>query len=164
VALLAQAGAEVVCADLIEARAQEMKKRFGAKVVAPEEICSQRADVFAPCALGGVLNAKTLDGLASKIVCGAANNQLAGLEIGEQLHESGVLYAPDFLVNAGGLIAVSAEPVVSGKAFDRAAVLAQVAEIGPRMAELLQFSAESLLSPAMAANVLAEQRLEVLSP
>ncbi len=160
VVLLAKEGAQVICADLIEARAQEMKKKFGAKVVAPEEIFSRQVDIFAPCALGGGLNAKTLDELACKIVCGAANNQLAGLEIGEQLHERDVLYAPDFLVNAGGLIAVSAEPVVSGKPFDRAAVLAQVEAVGSRMAELLQFSEESLLSPAMAAQVLAEQRME----
>ncbi len=160
VKLLASEGAEVVCADLVEERAQAMKKKFGAKIVAPEEIFSVPCDIFAPCALGPVLNGKTLGKLQASIVCGAANNQLASMEIGEKLHAQGVLYAPDFLVNAGGLIAVSAEPVVSGKPFDRAAVLVGVEKIGERMAELLRFSEESMLSPAMAATVLAEQRLE----
>ena len=150
----------MVCADLIEARAQEMKKKFGAKIVAPEEIFSVPCDVFAPCALGGVLNAASVRELDARVVCGAANNQLASMETGEKLHEKGVLYAPDFLVNAGGLIAVSAEPVVSGKPFDRQEVLQKVHAIGERMAELRRFSEESLLSPAMAATVLAEQRLE----
>ena len=159
VALLVQAGAHVVCADLIEARVQEAKKKFGVQVVAPEEIHSVEADVFAPCALGDALNAKTVEALACKIVCGAANNQLASQEAGEALHEQGILYAPDYLVNAGGLIAVSAEPVVSGKAFDRAAVLERVQAIGARTEELLRFAEESVLSPAWAARVLAEQRL-----
>ncbi len=161
VALLAGQGAKIVCADLMKERAQAMKEKFAAKIVTPEEIYSTACDVFAPCAFGGGLNEKTVPKLRARVVCGAANNQLASVQAGEQLHERGILYAPDFLVNAGGLIAVSAEPVVSGKPFDKEEVLRKVAEIETRTSDLLRFAEESVLPPVWAALVLAEQRMGV---
>ena len=80
---------------------------FGVEVVAPDKIYDVEADIFAPCALGAILNLENIKRLKVKIVAGSANNQLAHHQNGDFLHERGILYAPDFLINAGGLIQVA---------------------------------------------------------
>jgi len=79
-------------------------KKIGCKIVEPQEIFRVPADAFAPCALGGILNAATVEQLQSPIICGGANNQLESEEIGDLLIGRGVLYCPDFLANSGGII------------------------------------------------------------
>ena len=101
---LRAAGARLVVADVDEARATRAARELDAAVVASDEIYDAAADVFAPCALGGVINDETSPRLRVEIVCGAANNQLLEARHGEALHARGILYAPDYAANAGGVI------------------------------------------------------------
>lgn len=100
-------GAKLTIADINLKPLQRCVDEFGAKICHPDEIYSIEADVFAPCALGAVLNHKTINLLNAKIVAGSANNQLSHAHYGALMHERGILYAPDFLINAGGLIHVA---------------------------------------------------------
>jgi len=106
-ALLHENGAQLTVSDTDRDRMQRCVRDFKANTVAPDIIHSINCDVFAPCGLGGVLNEKTLPELKCSIVAGAANNQLASDRQGMALHSRGILYAPDYVINAGGLIQVS---------------------------------------------------------
>ena len=105
---LLEEDAHLVVTDVFEG-ALDKARDMGLKVVAPEEIYDVPCDVFSPCALGGVLNRDTIPRLTCRIVAGGANNQLLSDADGEELHRRGILYAPDYVVNAGGIINVSAE-------------------------------------------------------
>lgn len=105
--LLHQAGAELIVADINPMQAQLCERNFSAQVVEPEQIYKADADVFCPCGLGAILNDATIEQLNVVIVAGSANNQLAEERHGEQLSAKGILYAPDYLINAGGLIFVA---------------------------------------------------------
>jgi leucine dehydrogenase len=100
-------GAKLTMADINAKSVQRCVDEFGVKVCHPDDIYSIEADVFAPCALGAVLNLKTIKQLQTPIVAGSANNQLSHRHYGSLMHERGILYAPDFLINAGGLIHVA---------------------------------------------------------
>ena len=104
---LKEHGADVTMCDLNENALQRCVDALHVKTCAPNEIYTLPADVFAPCALGAVLNKNTINQLNVPIVAGSANNQLAHHQYGTLLHERGILYAPDFLINAGGLIHVA---------------------------------------------------------
>jgi leucine dehydrogenase len=106
---LHEAGAQLIVSDVTAARTKRAADEFGAKVVSRDAIYGVRADVFAPCALGAVINDDTLKVLRAAIVCGAANNQLAEERHGDALQRRGIVYAPDYVTNAGGLINVNAE-------------------------------------------------------
>ena len=106
--LLHEAGAELIVTDIAEAPVQRAVEQLGAVRVGIEEIYSVDADVFAPCALGGVINDETIGQLRATVVAGSANNQLATSEHGVRLHQMGVVYAPDFLVNSGGMLSAEA--------------------------------------------------------
>lgn len=97
-------GAELIVTDIYEQQLKRAEAELGAIVVSPEEIVQQDVDVFAPCALGAVLNERTIPQLKCKVIAGAANNQLAKEEHGKLLVEAGILYAPDYVLNAGGII------------------------------------------------------------
>lgn len=101
-------GARLTMCDVNQARLQQCVAEFGVEVCLPDDIYDVQADVFAPCALGAILNLETIKRLNVSIVAGSANNQLAHSKQGELLHERGILYAPDFVINAGGLIYVAA--------------------------------------------------------
>lgn len=107
--LLHEAGARLVVTDIDETRVEKAIESFGAKAVPLADIYSAEADVFAPCAIGGILNAGTIPQLKADIVAGGANNQLATAEDGAALHARGILYAPDFVANGGGIINVATE-------------------------------------------------------
>lgn len=107
-------GAKLILTDVCVERAEKMAKQYGAKFCLPEEIYAQECDVFAPCALGGTINPSTIPQLKCKIVAGAANNQLLSDKDGESLREKGILHAPDYVINAGGLINVSSELDLQG--------------------------------------------------
>jgi leucine dehydrogenase len=107
-------GAKLFVTDISEERAKEIAKKYSATYCLPEEIWKVECDVFSPCALGGSLNAGTIPNLKSKIVAGAANNQLLTEKDGEELMKKGVLYAPDYVINAGGLINVADEVTLEG--------------------------------------------------
>ncbi|QHL89966.1 amino acid dehydrogenase [Sphingomonas changnyeongensis] len=150
--LLHEAGARLVVADADAARAAAVAARFGADMVSPGAIIAADADIFAPCALGGALDRQTIAALRARLVCGAANNQLATPEDGARLAERGILYAPDYVANAGGIINVAAEYL--GEAAD--AVEARVRAIGPRMALILVRAGECGETPAAVADAMAE--------
>lgn len=107
-------GANLVVTDIHEERAKEIAKRFSAKYVKPEAIFDEPCDVFAPCALGGIINEGTIERLRCRAIAGAANNQLLTEADGEELRRVGILYAPDFVINAGGLINVTEETMENG--------------------------------------------------
>ena len=106
---LHRAGAQLVVADINEAVVERAKTELGARAVAVDAIHAQDVDVFAPCALGGAVSAKTLPSISARIIAGAANNQLATPAMAEHLSRAGKLYAPDYVINAGGIINVDAE-------------------------------------------------------
>ncbi|GAB4449563.1 MAG: branched-chain amino acid dehydrogenase [Anaerolineae bacterium] len=107
--LLSDEGATVIAAEIDYKRAAKAMFELGVKLVEPDDIFGVACDIFAPCALGAVINDETLDRLRCKIVAGAANNQLAHDQHGYELAERGILYAPDYVINAGGLINVATE-------------------------------------------------------
>jgi len=152
-ALLAEAGAALVVADPDPARCRDVAEAFGARVVGVEAIAKAQADVFAPCALGGALDAATVAALRARIVCGAANNQLAQPEVAEALLRRGVTYAPDYVVNAGGIINVAAEYLGEREEGVRERVMA----IGPRTHAILAQAAAEGRSPAAVADATAER-------
>ncbi|MFT5790267.1 MAG: leucine dehydrogenase [Shewanella sp.] len=121
---LHEAGAELIVTDIHQESLDKVATEFGATVVAPQDIYHQDVDVYAPCALGATINDITIPMLKATIVAGCANNQLAEARHGELLKEQNILYAPDYVINAGGIINVSFE-----KDYDSTAATAKVEEI-----------------------------------
>ena len=147
--------AQVIATDISES-ALDKARKMGVKVVDPDEIYDVDCDIFAPCALGGVINAETIDRLRCRIVAGGANNQLATPEDGEDLHRRGIIYAPDFLINAGGIINAAAE---IGQPYNPDRSRQQTERIYEQMAAVLTTSTKKEISTARAADLLAEKRL-----
>jgi leucine dehydrogenase len=139
---LAAAGANLVITDVDAQALSAVAARTGARVVAPGDIFDTGAEVFAPCALGGAINAGTLSRLKAKIVAGGANNQLAGPAVGAALFERGIVYAPDFVINGGGIISIAGEirALEQGGAYDPAWVEMKVARMIETLAEILDRS------------------------
>ena len=140
----------------------ESKRRLAAELpnatwVAPDDALAADVDVLSPCALGGVLDGDTVPRLRARIVCGSANNQLADDGLAAELAALGVLYAPDFVVNAGGLINVATGLGPDGYDAERAA--ARVAEIEPVIAAVLAEAAAAGTTPLAAATARARRRL-----
>jgi len=154
---LHEAGASLVVTDIRDDRVKEAVRRFGARAVAPDAIFDVECDVFAPCALGAVLNDDTIPRLKAKIVAGSANNQLAELRHGRMLKERNILYAPDFIINGGGVINVYHELIPEG--YQRERVMERVARIRDQVAEVIALAAEQNTTTAEAALLLAERRL-----
>lgn len=153
--LLAEAGARLVVTDLDPERAAAGAARLGAQLVAPDAILDVPCDVFAPCALGGVLDAQGVRRLKAGIVCGAANNVLASDEAGLQLRRRGVLYCPDYVVNSGGIINVCAEHL----GWPMAEVEERVNATGQRLGAVLDHAEAHALAPHRAADALARARI-----
>jgi valine dehydrogenase (NAD+) len=149
-------GASVVVAD-VSAAAVERVRSVHPEVdtVGADELVGVPMDVYAPCALGGALSDETVAVLQAKVVCGAANNQLAHPGIEKQLEERGVLYAPDYVVNSGGLIQVADE--IEGYSEPRAR--AKAAEIFDTTLRIFRLAADEGVPPAVAADRLAERRM-----
>lgn len=106
---LAKAGANLIITDVNDATLREVSNETGAKIVAPDDIYDQPMDIFSPNALGATVNENTLSRISAKAIAGGANNQLATAQMGERLREAGILYAPDYVINGGGIINVAAE-------------------------------------------------------
>lgn len=106
---LAEAGANLVITDIDQDMLADISKRTGAKIVAPDEIYDVDADIFSPNALGAIINEDTLKRLKVKVIAGGANNQLVIPAMGEHVRRAGILYAPDYVINGGGIINVAAE-------------------------------------------------------
>lgn len=158
--LLSKDGAQLFVTDVQPEKIAQAVKEFNATAVALNDIYSQDVDVFAPCALGAVLNDTTLKSLKVKIVAGAANNQLAEARHGDMLRDQKILYAPDYVINAGGLISVYYEHAsrTSGKAYDRAQVLSHVQKIDDTSESIFRRAEQDGISTSLAADRIAEQR------
>lgn len=137
---LSEAGAKLLVADIDPARVRRVCDEFGATPVKLDEIVTCQADVLAPCALGATINARSVPELKAKIVAGGANNQLETPEDGQRLSDAGILYAPDYVINGGGIINVASE--YYGDADDDE-VMRRVAEIGPRLSGIFETARQS---------------------
>ena len=163
---LAADGARLVVCDVDAAAASAVAARTGAKVVPPEAIFDVEAEVFAPCALGGAISHATLPRLKARIIAGGANNQLAGPEVGETLFERGMVYAPDFVINGGGIINVAGEIRALGRAeaFDPAWVEAKVAAMIDTLEGVLDRSAAEQRAADQIAIEMARERIAAAQP
>tara|TARA_R100001126_G_scaffold98566_1_gene73008 strand:+ start:607 stop:1662 length:1056 start_codon:yes stop_codon:yes gene_type:complete len=153
--MLHAAGAHLVVAERRADVAARIACRYGAEVASPAAILSSRCDVFAPCALGAVVTEQNARKLRATIVCGAANNVLATTQAGDMLAERDILYAPDYVVNAGGIINVCAEYL----GWSIADVEARVEASGERLAQVFAHAEATGLPLHRAANSLACERL-----
>lgn len=154
---LKQAGAELWVCDIFDANVQRAMEELGANAVRPHDIYGLDVDVFAPCAMGGILNADTLQSLRAPVIAGAANNQLASSEIGVELQRRNQLYAPDYAINAGGIIDVYYQRI-GGSA---AQTDAHVRGIGDTLREIFSRAAASGEPTSVIADRLALERLQV---
>ncbi len=157
---LAQAGAQVVICDVSEQAIERVREQHPGVEVAMDRsaLIREPADIYSPCALGGALDDATVTALTAKVVCGGANNQLAHPGVEKQLADRGVLYAPDYVVNAGGVIQVADE--LKGFNFDRAK--AKASKIFATTSKILAIAEEEGVPPAAAADRLAEQRISAV--
>jgi leucine dehydrogenase len=156
---LVEAGAVVTVADVdVDAVARAVSE-FGVDTVEPDKAHAQECDILAPCALGAVIRDDTLPELKCAVVAGAANNQLERPEHGDALAELGILYAPDFVINAGGLINVAEELI----GYDRERAMKKVEGIYRTLRETFRRAQLDGVTPAAAANRLAEERIERVS-
>jgi leucine dehydrogenase len=154
---LQKEGASLVLTDYYEERAYEAASRFGAKVVGLDEIYDQDVDIYSPCALGATINDDTIGRLKCRVIAGSANNQLAREnEHGPELVRRGIVYAPDFLINAGGLINVYSEIVGSS----REGALAQTSNIYDYTLQVLDRAEQDHSHPQAAAIRQAQERIE----
>jgi len=154
---LAEAGAYVAAADPKAEAVGRLRERFGIEAISAEACLEEPCDLLAPCALGGILNAEMIPRLRTRAVVGAANDQLAAPEDGRRLRDRGVLYAPDFVVNAGGAVAITGIEALGWSA-ERAE--AAVRGIGRTLGHVLDHAEASGVDTNAAARRLAEERLE----
>ncbi len=153
--LLADAGAALVVTDIHDDVIRAVQRELGATAVAPDAIYGQQAHVFAPCALGAVINDTTVGRIKAKIVAGAANNQLAEDRHGAELARRRILYAPDYVINAGGIIQIAHE----GPNYDKQAAFDQIDRIGDTLSRIfIRAAAEGVATNEMA-DRMARERL-----
>lgn len=155
---LHEEGARLIVTDIDEGRVEQAVADFGAEAVNIDDIYDVECDIFAPCALGGTLNDDTIPRLKAAIVAGSANNQLAEERHADMLKERNIVYAPDFVINGGGLTNVFNELAPGG--YDRERAFEQVARIRNKVGEALALADERGVSTNTAAIMLAEERLK----
>ena len=153
---LADHGARLILTDVDDVRAKELAQALDAETAGTEEIYDAECDVFAPCATGGVLSADTIPRLRCRVVAGAANNQLAEPEDADRLAERGIVYAPDYVVNAGGMIHLASLEMLGE---DVAARDERLRGIGDTLAEVFALAELRGISTAAAAGSIVEERL-----
>jgi leucine dehydrogenase len=152
--ILAEVGCSLSVADVDAARARRVAREVGAEVLDPRRVLFADCDVLAPCALGGVMNARTIPRLRARIVCGAGNNLLAAPADGDRLARRGILYAPDFLANAGGVIRGAEYHLLR-----RESSWTSLERIHARMLEVARVAARRRQSTARVAEAIAEARV-----
>lgn len=152
---LHKSGARLSVADPVAARVADAVAQFGAEAADPATIHAVEADIFAPCAIGGTLNADTVPAIKAAMICGAANNQLADMAIGDLLEARGILYLPDYVANGGGIINVATEIL---KIADRETFVAErLAQLERSMSGILLAAAQKGVSPARVADDTVDQ-------
>ena len=147
-------GAKLTIADVDQAKAQKLADATNGTVISPEEILGVEADVISPNALGAILTQQTIEDLRTPIVAGGANNQLATPDDGQRLHARGILYAPDYVINAGGIINVCTEYVGDG---DAGLVRQRIEGIPVRLEQIWAESASTGRDPAAVADAMAQR-------
>jgi leucine dehydrogenase len=153
--LAAEARAGVAVADVNQERVDALVREIGAEPLPVERALEEPCDILAPCALGGVLNEKTIPRLQCRAVCGAANNQLAAATDDETLAARGILYAPDFVVNAGGIINLAEEFV----GYDRDSARKRTAQISETVCRVFEIARAEGVPPGRAAEQMARRRI-----
>jgi leucine dehydrogenase len=156
---LHQEGASITVGDPCEELVKQCVEKFSAHVVTPEEIYRTICDLFVPCAMGGILSTQTVNELRCAVVAGSANNQLSSLAAGDAMEERGILYAPDYVINVGGLIAITV-PYLEMSDVDRDA---RIDRISDRLQQVFTRSEQAGIPPNEAANQLAEEFLDKCS-
>lgn len=154
--LLVENGAKVFVSDIDENRLEELKKQYKIEVVPTSDILTLECDVLSPCALGAIINDKSIEDLKCKIVAGAANNQLDKRDHGEILRQKGILYAPDYVINAGGLMNVYLE--LEGYSRERAERMTR--GIYYNLNKIFTIAEDKNMSTTSAADYLVKRRLE----
>ena len=152
-------GAKLVVTDINQVAIDRVVNDFDATAVAPEEIYSQEVDIFAPCALGAILNDETIPQLKAKVIAGSANNQLQDSRHGDYLHELEIVYAPDYVINAGGVINVADELY----GYNRERAMKRVEGIYDSLEKIFAISKRDGVPTYVAANRLAEERIARVS-
>ena len=154
---LTESGALVTIADINEERLNQVGSKYGAKIFTGTDLYSAEVDIYAPCALGATINDATINKIKAKVIAGAANNQLANEVIhGAILKEKGILYAPDFLINAGGVINVYSELAN----LTRAQVMEKTENIYNTSLEIFKFAETNNITPHQAAMSMAQKRID----
>ncbi len=158
---LIEAGAKVLVSDISEAKLKETAAKFNVEIIAPADIFETAFDIYAPCALGATVNSDSIPKMKCEIVAGAANNQLAEEEKhGRELMARNILYAPDFLINAGGLMNVGAE---ADGAYNREKVTNDVEKIYDRLLHTFTKSENENLTQQAAAMIIAQERIDSIA-
>lgn len=149
---------QVIVADIDIDRVKKMGDKYKLKIVSPDEIAFQECDVFAPCALGAVINDQSIQKLKCKVVAGGANNQLAEARHGDMLREVGILYAPDYVANAGGLmnVFVELEGYSPERAFDK------TRQVYDNLLQVFAIAKRDNVATNVAADRVAEERIRVI--
>lgn len=156
--LVEDEGAEVFVTDIDEERVQQVVDEFGVTPVGTEEIYGLDVDIFSPNALGAVINDETLPQLKCKIIAGGANNVLAEERHGDELEKKGIVYAPDYVINSGGLINVSVEL----EGYDREKAWNKVRKVYNNVKDVFRIARRDTIPTYKAADILAEERIELL--
>ncbi|WP_027724362.1 Leu/Phe/Val dehydrogenase [Tuberibacillus calidus] len=151
-------GANLILTDINEAALDRAVKAFDAKAVAPNEIYGVECDIFSPCALGAIINDDTIPQLKAKVIAGSANNQLKDERHGDIIHEKGIVYAPDYVINAGGVINVADELM----GYNRERAMKKVEGLYDNLMKIFAISEKEGIPTYKAADHLAEQRINAL--
>lgn len=152
-------GAKLVVTDINKNAVERVVNDFNAVAVDPADIYSQDVDIFAPCALGAIINDETIPQLKAKVIAGSANNQLKDSAHGDLIHEMGIVYAPDYVINAGGVINVADELY----GYNRERAMKRVEAIYDSISKIFEISKRDKIPTYLAANRLAEERIERIS-
>ncbi|GAB3304483.1 Glu/Leu/Phe/Val dehydrogenase dimerization domain-containing protein [Luteimonas notoginsengisoli] len=158
VKLLKERGAKLFVTDINKTLVDKAVNEYGAEAVGADEIYDVNADVYSPCALGGTLNEQTLPRFKFKVVCGPANNQMATNAIGDELEKRGILYAPDYAVNAGGVMNVALE--ITG--YNRERAMRMMRTIYHNLARIYEIADRDGIPTYKAADRMAEERIAVM--
>ncbi|TYT24968.1 Glu/Leu/Phe/Val dehydrogenase [Luteimonas viscosa] len=156
--LLKERGAKLFVTDINQELVERAVSELGATAVGLDEIYDVPADVYSPCALGGTVNENTLPRLKAKVICGAANNQLANNAIGDEIAKRGILYAPDYAVNAGGVMNISLE--IDG--YNRERAMRMMRTIYHNLARIFEIAERDRIPTYQAADRLAEERIQTI--
>ncbi len=158
---LVEQGAKITVTDIHTERLNRVVKEFGVPAVSPEEIYNLNVEIYSPCALGATLNDETLKKMKCQIICGCANNQLKEERHGDSLHKRGILYAPDYIANAGGTIYDTDRVGVGNVNHERAKE--KVSRIYQTMERVIEISKEQKVPTYVAADRLAEERIRKIA-